>query len=274
MLMDSSELTLTRFLNPNNNYRYFRNTTIHEHGHGLGLRHECPADSHAIMQPWIPLSVDGAQIDDKLGAFTKYYDRLDPNSTFPEASNLNAEGFGFGPTFLLEDVALALTSDIDYYKFSISLPAELDIILDPVGNSYNSGPQNLDGSCSAGSPFNADSRADLFYGIYDSTQTLIASGISAPIGAPEVGLDIDLPISGLYYILVHKLSGVGPQAYTLQLTLNDGALPGDLSGDGLVTGVDLGGRRIIKKNPGNGDLNNDGVVDGQDLGILLASWTG
>jgi hypothetical protein len=52
--------------------------------------------------------------------------------------------------------------------------------------------------------------------------------------------------------------------------------PGDLDGDGAVTGSDLG---ILLGNWGAtsggasaGDLNGDGTVDGADLGLLLADW--
>jgi len=56
------------------------------------------------------------------------------------------------------------------------------------------------------------------------------------------------------------------------------AVIGDLNGDGIVDGADLG---ILlsqwgpcARGPCVADLNDDGVVDGADLGILLASWTG
>jgi len=50
-------------------------------------------------------------------------------------------------------------------------------------------------------------------------------------------------------------------------------IPGDLNGDGVIDGADLG---ILLNNWGGsgiGDLNGDGVVDGADLGILLNNWS-
>jgi len=50
------------------------------------------------------------------------------------------------------------------------------------------------------------------------------------------------------------------------------ACVGDLNGDAVVDGADLG---ILLENWGGrgvGDLNGDGVVDGADLGILLENW--
>ena len=58
---------------------------------------------------------------------------------------------------------------------------------------------------------------------------------------------------------------------------------GDLNGDGVVDGLDLGilldqwtmagGPRCGLQFFCTADLNLDGVVDGLDLGILLANWT-
>ena len=51
-------------------------------------------------------------------------------------------------------------------------------------------------------------------------------------------------------------------------------LPGDLNGDGLVDGADLG---ILLgawgQSGGAADLNDDGTVDGADLGLLLSNWS-
>lgn len=48
--------------------------------------------------------------------------------------------------------------------------------------------------------------------------------------------------------------------------------PGDLTGDGLVDGADLGAFLGGWGQPGTTDFTCDGVTDGPDLGILLGSW--
>jgi len=48
---------------------------------------------------------------------------------------------------------------------------------------------------------------------------------------------------------------------------------GDLNGDGIVNGADLGILLQNWGNPGVGDLDGNGTVDGADLGILLGNWT-
>ena len=51
-------------------------------------------------------------------------------------------------------------------------------------------------------------------------------------------------------------------------------LPGDLNGDGLVNGEDLGLFLVGWGQPGPTDFNGDGTTNGIDLGILLVDWTG
>ncbi len=47
---------------------------------------------------------------------------------------------------------------------------------------------------------------------------------------------------------------------------------GDLTGDGIVNGADLGELLSQWGTNGSADFNNNNVVDGADLGILLANW--
>lgn len=48
--------------------------------------------------------------------------------------------------------------------------------------------------------------------------------------------------------------------------------PGDLDGNGIVDGADLGVVLVRWGLSGQGDLNGDGVIDGADLGALLVAW--
>ena len=55
----------------------------------------------------------------------------------------------------------------------------------------------------------------------------------------------------------------------------DDSIPGDLNGDGLVNGADVGiFLAVWGTNDPNADLNGDGFVTGADLGLLVAVWTG
>jgi len=68
-------------------------------------------------------------------------------------------------------------------------------------------------------------------------------------------------------------TGIGPEG--IALWLPGPVVFGDLNGDGVVDGADLG---ILLQNWGSlggpADLNGDGVVDGADLGALLTAWSG
>jgi len=50
-------------------------------------------------------------------------------------------------------------------------------------------------------------------------------------------------------------------------------IPGDLNGDGIVDGADLGILLQQWGTAGSADINGDGVVNGADLGILLSNWS-
>lgn len=51
----------------------------------------------------------------------------------------------------------------------------------------------------------------------------------------------------------------------------DEGVPGDLNGDGVVDGADLG-LMVAAWKTADADLNGDGITDGGDLGVLLSNW--
>ena len=58
-----------------------------------------------------------------------------------------------------------------------------------------------------------------------------------------------------------------------RVVCEDSGIVGDLNGDGVVNGADLGILLAAWGSKGGiADLNGDGVVDGADLGMLLANW--
>jgi hypothetical protein len=62
--------------------------------------------------------------------------------------------------------------------------------------------------------------------------------------------------------------------YWLSLGCGGCGAPGDLDGDGRVSGSDLGLLLGAWGQRGPADLNGDGAVTGSDLGLLLGAWTG
>ncbi|MCH8150155.1 MAG: matrixin family metalloprotease, partial [Planctomycetes bacterium] len=71
-----------------NNWRFFRNVIMHEHGHGLGEFHVCSSDSQQMMEPFISTSFDGPRHDDFRGAQRHYGDPFEPDNDAASAMNL------------------------------------------------------------------------------------------------------------------------------------------------------------------------------------------
>jgi hypothetical protein len=56
---------------------------------------------------------------------------------------------------------------------------------------------------------------------------------------------------------------------------SSGGVQGDLNGDGLVNGADLGLMLVaFGTDDAAADLDGDGLVNGADIGLMLAAWTG
>lgn len=93
----------------------------------------------------------------------------------------------------------------------------------------------------------------------------------------DVGVGASLITNGtaIYYDTLVLLGTVDDPANLVPIA----EIPGDIDGDGLITGADLG---VVLANwgpcasgePCPADVSGDGVVDGGDLGVLLAGWSG
>jgi hypothetical protein len=84
MLLDRNE----NWSGPGNNYGLLRNVIMHEHGHGIGLRHVCPSDGTKLMEPVISTSFDGPQHDDIRGGQHQHGDPYEQNDTPATAVDL------------------------------------------------------------------------------------------------------------------------------------------------------------------------------------------
>lgn len=95
------------------------------------------------------------------------------------------------------------------------------------------------------------------------------------------GVGVDLASVGLSAIRFVRITNIGID-YTPEIdaiadvAAADGTrLPGDLNGDGLVNGIDLGLLLAAwGTTDATADLDGDLIVNGPDLGLLLADWTG
>jgi hypothetical protein len=216
-----------------------RNTVAHEHGHGLGLSHVCPLDDTKLMEPILSLSFDGPQHDDVLAAQRGYGDRFEHNDTPGTATDLGAPGAG---SVVLGDVSVDDNGDGDLYRLHLGIPGRLDATLSPVGFTYLSGPQNPNGSCSAGTSFNSLTVHDLRLRVLDGSLAPLATVDATGAGAAEVLSGLTLPAVGDYFLEVTGDTSNAAQLYRLDFSLadlpaifTDGFEEGDTSGWSMTT---------------------------------------
>ncbi len=254
-----------------NNNRYFRNIVAHEHGHGIGLLHVCPDNGTKLMEPFISTGFDGPQHDDVRGGQRWYGDTQEPNDTAATASSV------FNPTGTTTVINLSIddNSDVDLFKFTATAGTRITARATPVGfGAYVSGPQT--GACNTGNTINSLAVHNLALSILQGVggTTTLATQNTAAAGSIEEITSFLLPSNDTFMVKVFPSTATDNiQLYTLSVTITPGRI-GDLNGDGVVDGADLG-VLLATWGPAPGspaDLNNDGVVDGADLGILLANW--
>lgn len=87
-------------------------------------------------------------------------------------------------------------------------------------------------------------------------------------------LAIDDLAPGSYLLSVNRVTTTGFAANaTLAWIADVTAVLGDLTGDGIVNGADLGLLLSNWGGAGSGDFDQNGTVDGADLGLLISAWS-
>mgnify|MGYP000850454557 CR=1 FL=1 len=173
MVIDRSE----SWASPTNTFRFLRNTIAHEHGHGVGFAHVCPTNNTKLMEPFLNTNFDGPRQDDIRAVQRHYGDPFEPNNSAGSASPLGTINSGQTLTVgTLPTVAGTITfpanaeasilsldanGESDYFSFTPSVTMLMNMSVTPVGTSYLNGPQNANGSCSAGTNFDALRVADI-----------------------------------------------------------------------------------------------------------------
>jgi len=99
---------------------------------------------------------------------------------------------------------------------------------------------------------------------------------AAPMGSNVEHLHVRGLAPGSYVLEADRIDAgqlAVPVAVAWFVTAAPATIPGDLNGDGVVDGADLGALLTLwgTADP-SADLNGDGIVDGADLGILLSNW--
>jgi len=216
MVLDSSESWQSGTL-PSNQHRFFRNTIMHEHGHGIGLSHVCPVASNKLMEPFLNTGFDGPQHDDIRAGQRHYGDRYENNDTAATATSIGAVDVGspihFGdlPAPLTgsnpansANLSIDANGKVDYWKFSVTGGRTASVTITPRGFSYPSYVQ--DQACNnAVVNTNSLAIANLNVQIIGSDgTTVLGTGNSAPAGSAEVLFGVVLPAAGDYYIRVDE----------------------------------------------------------------------
>ena len=219
-----------------------RNVIMHEHGHGMGLAHNCPALGQKLMEPFINLNFSGPQHDDIRAAHFLYGDPYEPNGTAGTATQLGE--LSIGQTVSPSDMpapVLANTSITtierdgrqDWFRFSIAQAASANITLTPVGLTYENNQQACSGqpgSCCSGSTTDSLRAADLVLRVVAANgTTVLAESSSAGLGVAESITDLPLNSAGNFFIRVsHTGALTGPQMYRLNINIGAVAAPATL----------------------------------------------
>jgi hypothetical protein len=226
MVIDTDEVG--RLGNAGGGYLRFRNTLMHEIGHGLGLNHSASSDSNFLLEATLDVTIDGPQYDDILGIHRLYGDRFEElggNDTAVVALHLGplavGDSFKIGedaadkPVSVtdVDFVSINMAADTDYYKITVMAPGKVNVILNPLGPTYQVGAQG--GSQAA---FNTKAQNNLSLFLYGNLGTnLLASSNVGGLGVSESILGFAV-LPGDYFIRISGGQDVA-QFYELEAEL-------------------------------------------------------
>lgn len=247
--VDTAEASF--YTNTTNNHLNLRDTLMHEIGHSFGMQH-VNSSSNLLMEPVIDTSFDGPQLDEVRGVQFFFGDANEKsngglgNGTPARATSLgtiagggtksigaaaNVPSQSISPT-ATDFVSIANLDDTDYYSFTVSQPALLDVVLTPRGGVFTQA-----GEGQTPTSFNANARNNLALAVFSTNgASLMATAGANPAGAVELINDQFLPAAGTYYA---RISGADDTVQLYELSLSIEALAtGDYNRDGFVDAAD------------------------------------
>ncbi len=177
----------------------FRNVVAHEHGHGMGMPHVCPANGTKLMEPFISTGYNGPQLDDTLGGQRMYGDIFEPNDSPFDPTDLGS--FSGPGSSLTENVSIDDNGDTDYFLVTVDAPVVLTFTVSPAAATYQSGAQTQ--ACNSGTTINYNTIHDLEIELFyeDSIFVPIVSVDAEAAGGTEV-LQYEAIAAGDYYFKV------------------------------------------------------------------------
>jgi hypothetical protein len=216
--------------NATNNYIFLRNVVTHEHGHGMGLLHNCPANGTKLMEPFIFTGYDGPQHDDLRGIMNLYGDAYESNNSAATATNLGTlpAGGSFNPSAVPSPApvngsitAIDLDGDNDYFRCTLTAGNTITVTAAPIGLTYDNASQS--GTCPTGSPFNSLIVAPLGVQIIASDGTTVLGTNNAAAGTTAVLNNVAVP-AGNFYVRVYE-NGAPAESQLYNLTISAGTTP-------------------------------------------------
>ncbi len=256
-----------------NNYRFFRNVTAHEHGHGMAYIHQVPCNNTKLMEPFASTAFDVVQNDDRRGIQRNYGDRFAGNNSAANAVNFGNLTSPVVTSIIERDLSTNGTtgsnnSDEDWFRFTLGSTQNIVITVDPTGGSYTTGQQSS--GCSGGTAtVNAEQAGNLNIELRDSTgTTVIQTAAASAAGVNEV-LTRNATAAGTYTVRVFDVgpnSAVNQIVQTYDLTIS---VAGATAPPQAVAGVN---KRIGQGLPCwfRGDLNSRALQPG--AGISTYEW--
>ena len=250
MVIDTGNINF--YSNTANNSLSFRNTLMHEAGHGIGLSHVLPVDQTKLMEPTITTNFDGPQFDDIIAMHRGYGDVLEKNGgndSTGSATNLGALSPGTmitlgadgGPDAVIapgdvDFLSIDDDSDEDVFQFQLVAGAGLKVMLTPVGPTYLQGPQGSDDDPPpAPTSFDASMQSDLALEILNSGGSVVASADANGLGGVEIIDNFVAAAGGVYFVRVTGDDNAA-QLYQLDLITSDQFEPNNTLATATVLG--------------------------------------
>ena len=228
MVLDRSEA----WAGSTNNFRFMRNIIMHEHGHGIGLFHVCPAvgaftAGSKLMEPFLHENFDGLRHDDVRGGQRHYGDPFEEDNDVASANDLGILAIGTpinvgavpGVTIANTTIlSLDADSEQDFFLFTTTEDSTATATVTPRGLNYDSSPQS-GGSCTSGNFVNSLATQDLNVEILDTDGVaVLGTGAANPAGSVETASAVSIP-AGSYYVRIYE-TGTSLQSQLYELTVS------------------------------------------------------
>ncbi|MGJ8635959.1 MAG: matrixin family metalloprotease [Phycisphaerales bacterium] len=197
----------------------FRNVASHEHGHGLGMLHVCPANQTKLMEPFISTAYSGPQLDDILNGHRHYGDPMEPNNSPAQTTDLG--DFDASDVISLQNLSVDDNSDADYFEINLTEPARITMSVTPDADEYQQGTQTS--ACNTGTNTDYDSIHNLRISIFAPGDVINPALIANDSGTGEAEtLTYDAVSAGTYYLRVDASTSTNSvQRYQAFVVTND-----------------------------------------------------